>query len=160
MSSEWIACPHCGENVECYRNPAPTVDAVIYEPDLGVVLIARVNPPLGQALPGGFVDVGESTEQAVVREALEETGLRILLTGLLGVYSAPWRDPRRHTLSVVYTARPENPESLRAGDDAARAAFFPLDHLPELVFDHDRIMRDFQAVLAGKRMLAGLAYPL
>ena len=160
MSSEYIACPHCGQEVERFRNPAPTVDAVIYHPKYGVALIGRANPPLGHALPGGFVDVGESTEQAVRREALEETGLHIRLTGLLGVYSDPERDPRSHTLSTVYTASPENPEAIKAGDDAAQAAFYPLDRLPELVFDHDRIMRDFLDMLNGKRGLAGIAYPL
>ena len=159
MSAFFRPCPHCGEAVEHYRNPAPTVDAVIYAPDRGVVLVKRGAEPFGYALPGGFIDYGESAEHAVVREALEETGLRIHLTGLLGVYSAPHRDPRSHTLSVIYTAMAENPDDVRGGDDAAEAAFHPLDCLPPLVFDHDRVLRDFMAHLAGERLVAGIAYP-
>lgn len=160
MTSLFRPCPHCGQPVEHFRNPSPTVDAVIYEPDQGVVLIRRKAEPFGHALPGGFVDYGESAEQAVLREALEETNLRIRLTGLLGVYSAPHRDPRSHTLSVIYTARAENPEAVRGGDDAAEAAFHPLDALPPLVFDHARALRDFAAALAGGRDLGGIAYPV
>ena len=160
MSSTYSACPHCGKTVERFLNPAPTVDVIIHHPDRGVVLISRANPPLGHALPGGFVDEGESTECAAVREAFEETHLRVRLTGLLGVYSDPRRDPRRHTLSAVYTAETDNPDDLRAGDDAAQAAFYPLDALPSLVFDHERIVRDFMDVLAGKHALTKLAYPL
>ena len=160
MSSFFRNCPQCGQAIELFRNPAPTVDAVIYDPDRGVVLIRRKAEPFGHALPGGFVDYGESAEQAVRREALEETGLRIRLTGLLGVYSAPHRDPRSHTLSVIYTARAENPEAVRGGDDAAEAVFFPLDKLPPLVFDHGLVLRDFVAALAGERGLGSIAYPL
>lgn len=158
MTSFFRPCPHCGQAVERFRNPAPTVDAVIYEPDRGVVLVKRGAEPFGYALPGGFVDYGESTEQAVIREALEETNLRIRLTGLLGVYSAPHRDPRSHTLSVIYTARADNPEAVRGGDDAAEAAFYPLDKLPPLVFDHGKVLRDFAATLTAGRGLAGVAY--
>lgn len=150
-------CPHCGMPVETYRNPAPTVDVIIHVPDQGVVLVERGHPPFGHALPGGFVDLGETMEQAAVREALEETGLTVRLTGLLGVYSDPARDPRRHTLSAVFVAETAHPEQLRAGDDAAAAAFFPLGALPELVFDHARILEHFQLVLCGKRGLAATA---
>ena len=159
MSSFFRPCPHCGQAVERFCNPAPTVDAVIYEPDRGVVLIRRGAEPFGYALPGGFVEYGESAEQAATREALEETGLRIRLTGLLGVYSAPNRDPRSHTLSVIYTASAENPDAVRGGDDAAEAAFYRLDKLPPLVFDHGQVLRDFTATLTGARNLAGVAYP-
>lgn len=137
-------CPHCGKPVETYRNPAPTVDVVVHDPARGVLLIERLNPPHGWALPGGFVDYGESVEQAAMREALEETGLRVVLTGLLGVYSDPARDPRQHTMSVVFTAQAENPEEPRAGDDAGKARFFKLNELPEpLAFDHGRILADY-----------------
>lgn len=142
-----IPCPHCGGDVVMYRNPAPTVDVVILVPDMGpdggVVLVERRNPPLGWALPGGFIDYGESCERAAVREAREETGLEVELTGLLGVYSDPSRDPRQHTMSVVYTGTARDLDALQAGDDAARAEVFPLDALPGLAFDHDAILADF-----------------
>lgn len=125
------------------RNPLPTVDVVIHVPGRGLVLVERRNPPHGWALPGGFVDYGETCEEAAVREAREETGLDVVLTGLLGVYSDPARDPRHHTISVVYTAQPEDSSRLLAGDDAASAEFFPLDGLPFLAFDHGRIVGDF-----------------
>ncbi len=142
--------------LERYHNPAPTVDVIIYIPACGVLLVERGRPPYGHALPGGFIEEGESAEQAAVREALEETGLNITLDSLLGVYSDPQRDPRRHTLSVVYIAHTEHPESLQAGDDAAGAAFYPLDALPQLAFDHAIILEDFKSVLAGWRHAAGL----
>lgn len=133
-------CPCCGR----YLTPSPTVDAVIYAPDLGVVLVRRKNPPHGWALPGGFVDCGECVEHAAVREAKEETGLDVTLTGLLGVYSDPARDPRAHTISTVFTAAPVNPGCIAGGDDAAEARFFPLDALPhDIAFDHAIILDDF-----------------
>jgi 8-oxo-dGTP diphosphatase len=150
-----IVCPHCGQGFGRYANPTPTTDVVIHVPQRGVVVIERANPPLGFALPGGFIDEGERAEEAAVREMREETGLDVELTGLLGVYSNPTRDPRQHTLSVVFTGTPRNPDALRAGDDAVSAAFFSLDNLPSpLAFDHARILADFQEVLAGKRRLA------
>lgn len=136
-------CPHCGEDVVLYRNPVPTVDIVIYDPCCGVVLIQRSNPPLGWALPGGFVDYGETLEHAAVREAKEETGLEVILTGLVGVYSIPCRDDRQHTISVTYSAVTINAGDLSAGDDAGAAKFFKFDDLPDLVFDHKDILNDF-----------------
>ncbi|WP_341482547.1 NUDIX hydrolase [Fundidesulfovibrio agrisoli] len=127
-----------------YRNPTPTVDIVIACPGGGVVLIERRNEPHGWALPGGFVDYGETLENAAIREAKEETGLDVELTGLLGVYSDPERDPRQHTMSVVYTARAHDIAALGAGDDAARAQIFPLERLPApLCFDHGCILEDY-----------------
>lgn len=134
-----------------HRNPAPTVDVVIFDPARGVVLVERRNPPFGWALPGGFVDYGETCEAAARREAKEETGLDVVLTGLVGVYSDPARDPRGHTLSVVYAAQALDPEALAAGDDAARALFYPLDALPPLAFDHGRILGDFMSGIARLR---------
>ncbi len=143
------ACPHCGRGGPRQRNPFPTVDVVIHDPVRGVVLVERANAPHGWALPGGFVDAGESVPAAAVREAREETGLDVVLTGLVGVYSDPGRDPRFHTMSVVYSAQARDPACLRAGDDAARARFWPLDGLPApLAFDHADILGDFVAALA------------
>ena len=148
---------HCGKSYARYKNPTPTADVVIHSPDRGVVIIRRANEPVGFALPGGFIEEGECAETAAVREMREETGLDVELTGLLGVYSRPDRDPRQHTLTVAFTGRPRNPEALCAGDDAAHAAYYPLDALPQpLVFDHAQILADFKAMLAGKRSLAGI----
>jgi len=143
-------CPHCGQPVEIHINPVPTVDLVIDIPGRGIVFIKRGNPPWGWALPGGFVDYGETVETAAVREAKEETGLDVTLTGLLGVYSAPDRDPRGHTLSVVFTARAENPEDLKAGDDAAEIRVFAPNSPPDLAFDHSKIVADYAARATGQ----------
>ena len=138
-----LTCPHCGRTSSTYRNPAPTVDIIIAYGE-GIVLIKRRNPPHGWALPGGFVDYGETVEAAAVREAKEETGLTVELTGLLGVYSDPRRDTRQHTISVVFTAQALDPDELAAGDDAGEVAVFPLSRLPEpLAFDHARILDDY-----------------
>ena len=145
MVQKNIHCPHCGRIFAVFSNPAPTTDVVIYEPGKGVVIIERANIPIGYALPGGFIDEGEQAEAAARREMMEETGLAVELTGLLGVYSLPGRDPRQHTLSVVFTGRAINAQALLAGDDAAAAAFYQLDSLPEpLVFDHARILGDLR----------------
>jgi 8-oxo-dGTP diphosphatase len=136
-----------------HANPLPTVDVLLHVPGRGVLLVERRNPPPGWALPGGFVDAGETVEQAAVREAREETGLEVELTGLFGVYSDPGRDPRRHTLSVVFTAQARDLDRLAPGDDAGEARFFPLDALPETAFDHGRILGDF--ALLHARLNAG-----
>ncbi|NDV17978.1 NUDIX domain-containing protein [Pseudodesulfovibrio sp. JC047] len=147
-------CPHCGEVIEVYRNPIPTVDGLILMPSSegdGIVLVERKNPPFGWALPGGFVDYGESCETAVVREMKEETGLDVDIAGLFNVYSDPDRDERHHTMSVVYICVPRDPSMLAAGDDAARAEVFPLEKCPDLAFDHGRIVHDFIVSLSQKR---------
>src|SRR5512138_217621 len=124
-----------------YQNPVPTVDVII-ETAEGIVLIRRKNPPPGWAIPGGFVDVGENIRDAAVREALEETGLRVTLTALLGVYSEPDRDPRQHTISTVFVGTAEGEP--RGMDDAAEAALFTEDTLPEpIAFDHATILADY-----------------
>jgi len=138
-----IKCTNCGSDVEAYRNPFPTVDAAVVR-DGRILLIERRNPPAGWALPGGFVDYGESAEDAVVRELLEETGLTATSLSLFGVYSEPGRDPRFHTLSVVYLVD-ANGEAC-AGDDAGRAEWFKFDSLPDqIAFDHRQIIKSIQA---------------
>jgi 8-oxo-dGTP diphosphatase len=134
-----------------HRNPAPTVDVVISVPGDRVVLVARRFPPLGWALPGGFVDEGETVEAAAVREAREETGLTVTLTELLGVYSDPRRDPRRHTMSTVFLGRASGQPV--GGDDAAEARAFGWDELPHpLCFDHAEILADARRLaLTGTR---------
>ena len=123
------------------RNPVPTVDIII-EYGGGVVLIHRANEPVGWALPGGFVDYGESLEQAAVREAKEETGLSVELTRQMHTYSDPSRDKRCHTISTVYVGRGAG--TLEAGDDAARAQVYTRESLPtDIVFDHREILDDY-----------------
>jgi 8-oxo-dGTP diphosphatase len=126
-----------------YRNPAPTVDIIIEWRQQGIVLIKRRNPPYGWALPGGFIDYGEPAELAALREAKEETTLDVELLEQLGVYSDPARDPRGHTMSVVFVASADT-GTPTAEDDAAEIGVFPHDALPgELCFDHGQILADY-----------------
>lgn len=135
-------CPRCGEKLEQYRNPAPTVDVIIELDGSGIVLIRRKTPPYGWALPGGFVDYGESLEEAAVREAKEETSLDVTLLDQFHTYSDPKRDPRRHTITTVYMARAKG--TPKAADDAAAIGIFRKDDLPEeMAFDHREILRDY-----------------
>lgn len=143
-----LSCPSCGAEVTRYRNPFPTVDIIIRDALGRVVLIERRNAPHGWALPGGFVDYGESLETAAAREAREETGLELTGLAQFRAYSDPARDPRQHNISMVFTA--EGQGLLQAGDDAGRARWFPLERLPSpLCFDHDRILADYRAALAA-----------
>jgi len=123
------------------RNPYPTVDIII-EIDGGIVLIERKNPPYGWALPGGFVDWGESLEKAAVREAREETSLDVTLLRQFHAYSEPARDPRHHTITVAFIARATG--TPKARDDAAHLGIFSRDTLPSpIVFDHATILDDY-----------------
>jgi len=110
-------CPYCSREFEEYKSPQVTVDIIIEVGDGGIVLIKRKNPPLGWALPGGFVDYGETLEQAAVREAKEETALDVILKGQLHSYSDPARDPRFHTISTVFCAAAHGVPA--GGDDAS-----------------------------------------
>jgi 8-oxo-dGTP diphosphatase len=124
-----------------HLNPLPTVDIII-EINGRIVLIKRKNPPPGWALPGGFIDYGESAEDAARREAREETGLEIAGLTQFHCYSDPKRDPRHHTISVVFVAQATGQPV--ASDDAAELALFEPDTLPEnIAFDHRRILDDY-----------------
>ncbi len=130
-----------------YRNPLVTVDIII-EIKEKIVLIERVNPPFGWALPGGFVDYGESLETAAIREAKEETGLDIKLKEQFYTYSDPGRDPRHHTVTTVYIATAQGIP--KAADDAKRVAVVSKDSLPyPIVFDHAMIISDYLGYKEG-----------
>lgn len=126
--------------------PLLAADALIEltdQPGHPIVLIERRNPPYGWAIPGGFVDIGETVETAAVREALEEVSLQVSLCGLLGVYSSPQRDPRGHTVTAIYLA--EATGMPVAADDARDVGIFTLDALPSpLAFDHARVLQDYR----------------
>jgi 8-oxo-dGTP diphosphatase len=125
-----------------YRNPTPTVDIIIELNDR-VVLIERLNEPYGWAIPGGFVDYGETVETAAIREAAEETSLEVRLLEQFYVYSDPTRDARKHTISVVFIA--EASGTPIAKDDAKTVSLFDLLDLPTpLCFDHQQILEDYR----------------
>ena len=127
---------------EKFRNPLLTVDIIIELTRGGIVLIERKNPPHGWALPGGFVDYGESIEAAAVREAKEETSLDVVLTEQFYTYSDPARDARHHTVSTVFIASADGMP--KGADDAKVASQFEENNLPTpLVFDHARIVHDY-----------------
>jgi 8-oxo-dGTP diphosphatase len=137
-----IACPKCQTPVKVYRNPFLTVDIIIALEEKGIVLIERKNPPYGWALPGGFVDYGESLEAAALREAKEETGLDLKELRQFQAYSDPDRDPRHHTVTVVFTASSSG--TPKAADDAKKVEIFHPDRLPHpIVFDHAKIIADY-----------------
>ena len=125
-----------------YKIPKITADGIIINDD-EIVLIKRKNDPFkGKwALPGGYVEYGESTEEAVKREVFEETGLKTNISKLVGVYSDPSRDPRGHTITVVYLLNALDWE-FRAGDDASDVKLFKLQNLPDLSFDHELIIKE------------------
>jgi 8-oxo-dGTP diphosphatase len=125
-----------------YIGPRVTVDAVLLS-DNAVLLVKRKNLPYKDmwALPGGFVEYGETTEEAVAREVREETGIEMKITRLVGVYSDPGRDPRGHTISVVYEGIIATGEPI-AGDDAKEVKFYNTKSLPVLAFDHTQILKD------------------
>ena len=133
-------CPSCGAEVDVRLNPYLTVDIII-EVGNRIVLIERGGRVKGWALPGGFVDYGETLEAAAKREAKEETGLDINLGRQFHAYSDPSRDPRQHNVSVVFTARAEGEPV--GGSDARQARLFTRDKIPPLAFDHNKILDDY-----------------
>ena len=142
MLKRFITCPRCHNEIETYRNPIPTVDIIIEMESNGIILIKRKNPPYGWAIPGGFVDYGESLEQAAVREAKEETNLEVEFVRQFHTYSDPNRDPRYHTISTVYVAKGKG--TSQAKDDAIAVGVFTESNLPdEIAFDHRLILRDY-----------------
>lgn len=127
--------------MEKFRNPVPTVDIIIEMGEGQIVLIERKNPPLGWAIPGGYVDYGESFEDAAAREAKEETSLDVTLLRQFHTYSDPGRDPRQHNVSTVFIARGRG--TPQAASDAKRIGIFSKGELPEnLCFDHKQILLD------------------
>lgn len=124
------------------RTPSLTVDGILFK-DHSILLIQRKHAPFqgAWALPGGFVEYGEKTENAVIREVFEETNVKTKVRSLVGVYSDPNRDPRGHTVTVVYLIDRVDGD-LQAGDDASSVKFFKMDKLPTLAFDHAEIVKD------------------
>jgi 8-oxo-dGTP diphosphatase len=129
-----------------WRNPSPTVDIIIElidRPNRPIILIERKNEPYGWAIPGGFVDYGESVENAAIREAFEEISLKVELVEQFHVYSDPKRDTRKHTLSVVFVAIATGQP--KAADDAKNLGIFSLWEIPQpLCFDHEQIIADYR----------------
>ncbi len=124
-----------------FKNPLLTVDIIIEMND-GIVLIERLNPPYGWALPGGFVDYGETLEASARREAREETSLVVTLEEQFQTYSDPTRDPRHHSVSTIFIAKAVG--SPKAADDAKNLGIFTRSNLPHpIVFDHNRIINDY-----------------
>ncbi|MBW8333658.1 MAG: NUDIX hydrolase [Prolixibacteraceae bacterium] len=134
-----------------YPRPAVTVDAILISKQNSVLLIERGREPFkGKwALPGGFIDMGEPLETACIRELEEETGIRITSLKQFKAFGAVDRDPRHRTISVIFYAFTENELMARAGDDAAKAQWFPIDQLPELAFDHQLILEEFEKEVLG-----------
>ena len=146
MVNEYNSCPECGAKIERYKNPIPTVDIIIEMIEdnefKGIVLIFRKNIPKKWAIPGGYVDYGESIETAAAREAKEETSLEINNLKLFNAYSEPNRDPRKHTISNVFIAQADGNPS--AGDDAEKVGIFNENNFPsDMAFDHKKILKDY-----------------
>ena len=137
-----LVCPYCKKELDIYIHPHPTVDIIIELETKGIVLIKRKNPPFGWALPGGYVEYGESLEEAAVREAKEETGLDIELKKQFHTYSDPKRDKRHHNITTVYIASARGMP--KAMDDAEDIGIFTESNLPdEIAFDHRKILSDY-----------------
>lgn len=127
------------------ETPLLAVDGIILYKK-GIILVKRKNPPKGWALPGGFVEIGETVENAVKREVFEETGIKVEIKKLLNVYSDPLRDERGHCVSIVFICESiDESDVLLGGDDAVEAKVFDLESLPsDLCFDHEKIISDYK----------------
>jgi len=134
-----------------YKSPSLAVDGVIIK-DNQILLIKRKNDPYKDkwAIPGGFVEYGEKTEDAVLREIKEETGLEAKISGLVGVYSDPKRDPRKHVVSITYLLK-DISGTANGGDDAKEAKWWDVNGLPELAFDHHYIINDALKIYYNKK---------
>jgi ADP-ribose pyrophosphatase YjhB (NUDIX family) len=142
MAKRIIECPKCKNEIEIYQNPIPTVDIIIEMGSKGIILIKRKNFPYGWAIPGGFVDYGESLEETALREAKEETNLDIESIRQFHTYSDPKRDPRHHSISTVYIAKGKGKP--KAKDDALEIGIFTESDLPiDIAFDHRSILKDY-----------------
>jgi ADP-ribose pyrophosphatase YjhB (NUDIX family) len=142
MPKRTIQCSKCGNEIGVYKNPIPTVDIIIEIESKGIILIKRKNSPFGWAIPGGFVDYGESLEEAAIREAKEETNLDVKLIRQFHTYSDKKRDPRHHSISTVYIAKGKGKP--KAKDDALEIGIFNESNLPdEIAFDHRSILSDY-----------------
>jgi len=141
-----------------YPRPAVTVDAILVSPNKSVLLIERGREPYkGKwALPGGFIDMDEELETACQRELEEETGLRVGELKQFRAYGGVNRDPRHRTISVIFYAFTEEELVTRAGDDAAKAQWFPIDMLPELAFDHEQILDEFKVYGLNQKLPVSL----
>ena len=145
MKKAAIKCPYCKKGIEVPMSPLLTVDIII-ELEKGIVLIKRKYPPIAWALPGGYVDYGESLEDAAIREAKEETSLDVVLKKQLHTYSDPRRDLRSHNVTTVYIAMAKGKP--KANDDAKEVGVFTKETLPEdLAFDHAQILQDYFQLL-------------
>ena len=148
---KFLTCPSCQGKISVYANPLPTADILIHEPGRGVVIIARKNPPLGFALPGGFVDEGEWFEHAALREAKEETGDNVLKE-----FTKDLTEAARS--GKLVTARALDPAALQASDDALSAIWADPELPPvPMCFDHGRMLLDYVEVLQGRRPLGALS---
>ncbi len=144
----------CGMSRYCYDYPRPavTTDCVVFVREVSairVLLIKRKHPPFQNcwALPGGFIQMEEDLAAAAARELEEETALKAHDLVQFRTYGHPLRDPRHRTITIVYTLEYQSIPSTMAGDDAAETAWFELDHLPEMAFDHAQILHDFTQAL-------------
>lgn len=140
---DYIKCEKCGAKIERYINPVPTADLILMDRHRsGLYLVERGNSPHGWALPGGFIEYGEDPRNAAEREGREETGLAIEMLSQFRAFGSPGRDPRHHTITIVFDAIGSGAPV--AGDDAKNVCFFNWKEIPELAFDHGVIVEEYR----------------